>query len=228
MKKILVIILSLFLVIVLGSSFFIPKRFRFFDFVYQFFSSPSVFEQLIELKKQNSDLSNQLFALQAGYQFPKDSRYQQARVYSLYPFNTKNRLYITAGLDKGVDVGDPVMFSKTVFVGQIINVLPDKSEVITIFDPKFSLPVKIGKAGVDGLLEGGVSPEISLIDKTKQINLGDEIYSASKDILYGLIIGNIKSFKEDSTGTFFRAQISLPYTLSDLADVYVIKKSRNY
>lgn len=226
MKKILVVIAFIIgITVVVATPIFISKPGRIIDVFSQIFSLPSILDQMVQLKKDNSDLSGKLFAFQSQYSFPKDDRYEHARVFSLYPFDTKSRLYITAGYNQGVKPGDPVMFSKTVVVGQIVNITPDESEVITVFDPKFSLPVKIGKSGIDGLMEGGVSPDVGLIDKTKQVNVGDEIYSASKDLPYGLIIGTVKSVKEDSTGTFFKAQISLPYALSDVADVYVIKNS---
>jgi rod shape-determining protein MreC len=226
MKKILIIIAFISVVfLILGTPFFISKPGRIIDTFTQIFSLSSIVNQSIQLKKENNDLKNQLFALQSQYSFPSDQRYEYARVFSLYPFNAKNRIYITAGTSQGVSVGEPVMFSKTVLVGQIVSVSSDSSEVITIYDSKFSLPVKIGKAGIDGLLAGGVSPIVGLIDKTKQVNIGDNIYSASKDLSYGLVIGSVKSVKEDSTGTFFNVQIELPYVLSDIIDVYVIKNA---
>lgn len=226
MKKILIIIafiLGIFLL--LATPIFISKPGRFIDSVFQVFSLPSILDQLVQLKKDNSDLQNQIFSLQSRYSFPAEQQYQYARVFSLYPFNVKSRIYITAGTAQGIKAGEPVMFSKTVLVGQVIDTAVDSSEVITVYDSKFSLPVKIGKSGVDGLLEGGVSPNVGLINKTKQINIGDEIYSASKDLPYGLIIGSVKSVSEDSTGTFFKSQITLPYVLSDVSEVYVIRNA---
>lgn len=228
MKKILVIIAFISVIIlILATPFFISKPGRIIDVFTQVFSLPSILDQLTQLKKENSNLKGELSALQSQYSFPADQRYEPARVFSLYPFNTKNRIYITAGTSQGVGVGQPVMFSKTVLVGQIVGVALDSSEVITVYDSRFSLPVKIGKSGIDGLLTGGVSPSVGLIDKTKQVNVGDDIYSASKDLPYGLIIGTVKSVREDSTGTFFNAQIDLPYVLSDVTDVYVIKNANN-
>ncbi len=228
MKKILIIFAFISVIfLILLTPFFISKPGRIIDTFSRIFSLPSIVDQSIQLKKENDDLKNQLFALKSQYSFPIDQRYESARVFSLYPFNTKNRIYITAGTSQGISIGEPVMFSKTVLIGQVVSVASDSSEVITIYDPRFSLPVKIGKTGIDGLLTGGVSPSVGLIDKTKQVNPGDNIYSASKDVPYGLVIGLVKSVKEDSTGTFFNAQIDLPYVLSDVADVYIIKNADN-
>ncbi len=225
MKKSAVIsVLAIIILLIIATPFFISKPYGFFNSVSKIFSLPSILNEVDNLKKENSDLKGQLSALQNSYSFPSDSKYAYAKIFSLYPFNIKNRIYINLGKNDGIALGDPVVFSKTTLIGQISAVYDNSSEVITIFDPSYSLPVKIGKNGIDGLLNGGVSPQVGLIDKTKQVSAGDSIYSASKDLPYGLAIGSVKSVGEDSTGAFFNAQIDLSYALSDINDVYVIKK----
>ncbi|HPW34641.1 MAG TPA: rod shape-determining protein MreC [Candidatus Paceibacterota bacterium] len=225
MKRIFVIMAFLLgVAILIATPFFINKPGRIVDTILQIFSFPSLMDEITKLRQENGDLKSQLFAARSQYELPSvDENRVFAKVFSLYPFNTKNRMYITAGSYQGIKIGDAVMFSKNVFVGQVTNAFYDKSEVITIFDSKFTLPVKIGSKFVDGLLEGGISPEIGLIDKNKQINPGDEIVATSKDLPFGLLVGSIKSIKEDSSGSFLKAQISLPYALSDISSVSVIK-----
>lgn len=226
MRKILIVIAYVIGVMLLvATPFFVSKPGKVIDASLQIFSLPSILDQLVSLKKENSELKGRIFSMESAYNLPADSRHLYGKVFSLYPFNTKNRIYIALGSGDGVRTGQPVMFSKTVLIGQIVSVSQDASEVVTVFDPNYSLPVKIGKKAIDGLLQGGVSPEIGLIDKTKQISAGDEIYSASKDIPYGLLLGTIKSVKEDSSAAFLRAQISLPYALSDVTEIYVIKNA---
>jgi rod shape-determining protein MreC len=225
MKKILIIaIFALVLILLVATPFFITKPQRTLDAIAQIFSLPSILDEVIALKKENSELRGELVSLKNSYSLPQDPQYMHSRVFSLYPFNIKNRIYINLGGNGGIIAGQPVMFSKTVLLGQVSAVYGDSSEVITIFDPAYSLSVKIGEKGIDGLLSGGVTPEVGLIDRTKQVSTGDEIYSASKDLPYGLLIGTVKSVSEDSTGAFLKAQISLPYALSDVIDVYVIRK----
>jgi rod shape-determining protein MreC len=225
MKKILTVaIFVLVLILLVATSFFIAKPQRTLEAMVKIFSLPSILDEVVALKKENSELKGKLVSLQSSYPLPQDSQYAYARVFSLYPFNIKNRIYINLGKSGGVSTGQPVMFSKAVLLGQVSAVYADSSEAITVFDPTYSLPVKIGKNGIDGLFSGGVAPEVGLIDKTKQISAGDQIYSASKDLPYGLLIGVVKSVGEDSAGAFLKAQISLPYALSDVIDVYVIIK----
>jgi rod shape-determining protein MreC len=224
MRKILVVIAYVAgVVLLVATPFFISKPGRFVDVSLRVFSLPSILNELSALKKENSELKGKLFSLESSYLLPADGRYLYGKVFSLYPFNIKNRIYIALGSDNGVKSGQPVMFSKTVLLGQIADVSSNTSEVITIFNSNYSLPVKIGKKGIDGLLQGGVAPEIGLIDKTKQIAVGDEVFTAAKDMPYGLLVGSIKSVKEDPSVAFLKAQISLPYALSDITDVYVIK-----
>jgi rod shape-determining protein MreC len=227
MRKILIVAgFGLIFIVVVATPFFISKPGNIVDSVLKIFSLPSLINELTSLRKENSEIKGQLFALESSYQLPSDNRYLYAKVFSLYPFNVKSRIYINLGFQDGIKIGQTVMFSKTAVVGQISSVSNNSSEVITFYDSKYSLPVKIGKSGIDGLLEGGVVPEIGLIDKTKQIAVGDPIVSASKDIPYGLYIGTVKSVNEDSSGTFFQAEINLPYALSDLSEVYVIKDAK--
>ncbi len=223
-KSAVVLILVIVVFLIIATPFFFSKPYGFFNSVVKIFSLPSVLNEIENLKKENSDLKGELSAIQNSYSLPSDSKYVYAKIFSLYPFDVKNRIYINLGKNDGIALGDPVMFSKTILIGQISSIYDDSSEVITIFDPSYSLPVKIGKSGIDGLLTGGVSPQVGLIDKTKQVSVGDPIYSASKDLPYGLLIGSVKNVGEDSTGAFFKAQIDLSYALSDINNVYVVKK----
>lgn len=185
-------------------------------------SLSSVFDDNIELKKENNQLKEEMFAMHKNFVLPSENDYIGAKVYSLYPFNNKQRFYINIGYKNNLNVGDVVTFGNSVFVGEISKVSPYESEVLTVFDNDFSVAVRIGDEEVGGFMSGGVNPTIKLIDKTKQISVGDSVISASRDIPYGLLIGNISSIDEDKSGAFFNANVRLPYTLSDLRDVNVI------
>jgi len=193
----------------------------------KFFSLPSLITKNIELKKQVLDLQGELYATRKSFVFPSAERYKEASVFSLYPFHTKSLLYITLGEQDGVYVGDAVTFSKTALIGQITRVRAHKSEVTTLFDPNFSLPVHIGESQVEGLLQGGVNPTIHLIDKTKNVKRGDQIVSAWKDIPYGLVIGHVAGVNVDESGAFLQATMTLPYSLNDVRNVFVISSDED-
>lgn len=222
-KSFFYIIIIAILLIGLVSSFFIPKANNFWSDFSKVFSLRSLVDENISLRQKNQDLENQYLGVAQNIIFPADENYFEAKVFSSYPFNIKNRIYINLGKDEGVVVGDAVTFSKTVLVGIVSNLKNHQSEVMTVFDPKFSLPVRIGNGEVDGLLQGGLTPKITLIDKTKKVSPDDGIVSASKDIAYGLSLGKVKLVREDSSGAFLEAVVDLPYSLSDIRSVFVIR-----
>lgn len=175
------------------------------------------------LKKLYEDLKNKYVLLeqaQTGGELASPSL-DRVNVFSSYPFNTKNRIYIDRGVHDGIKNGQFVLFSERVLLGFVTQVRGDVSEVMTIFDPSFSIPVRIGASHVDGLLQGGVTPTITLIDKAKHIESGDVVISATKDALYGLTLGSISDVSEDSLGAFFEAKISIPYSINDVHNVYI-------
>ncbi|KKS83101.1 MAG: Cell shape-determining protein MreC [Candidatus Wolfebacteria bacterium GW2011_GWC1_43_10] len=220
--KTLVVVIFTVLVALALSDFFVPASLGPENFLTNFFKVSSLMEENIGLRKANLDLQNRLIQSTDNRYQLTDSRYLAAKVFSLYPFNVRSRIYLNIGSEDGVAVGNSVMFSETVFVGTISNVWREVGEASTIFDPDFSLPVRIGEKEIDGLLEGGLSPKIALVDRTKTISPGDAIVSASKDMPYGLFLGKVKVVREDISGAFWEALLDLPYTLGDLRDVLVL------
>lgn len=217
------IVLIVLCVLIFGTGFFIARPSggiaHFFKILIRI---TSLDRENAELRRQVIDLKNTLSSIEHNIALPVDAAYLWAKVFALYPFNTKNRLYITVGEDQGARPGQAVTFSKTTLVGTIMRTHSDQSEVVTIYDPTFSIPVKIGANEVSGLLYGGVSPRIGLIDKTKHIGADDRIVSASKDVPYGLFIGSVGVVSEDSAGAFFEATVNVPYVLKDINTVFVI------
>ena len=151
-----------------------------------------------------------------------DSKGITAKVFSLYPFNTKQRIYIDKGSEDGVEKGDGVVVLDALLIGEVSKVFSHTSEVITLFDSQFSLPVRIGEREVDALFKGGVSPSLSLIDKSKTIQHNDLIFSADRSFPYGLSIGYIGTIAEDSSGAFLTSSVFIPYNLNDVRDVVVL------
>ncbi len=215
-----IILIGLVLVIV------IPVGFRYFfslSSTYKLLNSDSLIEENILLKKENLDLKAEIYSMRESFVLPAKNNLLEAKVYSVYPFNTKQRLFISVGELDGVKVNDAVLFSESSFVGKVVSLSNHRSEVITIFDPEFSMPVRIGDKEVDALLNGGVNPYIKLIDKNNKISIGDKVVSSSKNFPYGLILGSISSIKNDSSGAFSQSNISLPYSISDIRNVFVVK-----
>lgn len=204
----------------------IPAGFRYLFSLtktYKLLNSDSLIEENISLKKENLDLKAEIYSMRKSFVLPAKNNLLETKVYSVYPFNTKQRLFISVGETDGVEVNDAVLFSESSFIGKVINVSNHKSEVMTIFDPDFSMPVRIGSDEIDALLNGGVNPYIKLIDKNNKISIGDKVVSSSKNFPYGLILGSISSIKNDSSGAFSQSNISLPYSIGDVRNVFVVR-----
>ena len=138
-----------------------------------------------------------------------------ADVYSRYPFNFKNELLADAGTKDGVKNGGAAIF-EGMLVGKIIEVKDETAIIQTVFDPGFSLPVRIGKSKTDALLVGGVEPKLTMIPKNADITPGDLVYSASADFEYGLLLGTAGTPAISGTNVFSEAPLILGYNPSDI------------
>lgn len=220
-KFIIILICVLIGTSVFATSVFIKKPNFLLGQIQGIFSSVSLDDQR-KLIQENEDLKNKLYAEQhAIIVTPQETI--QAKVFSLYPFNTKNRLFIDKGTQDGIRVGSGALFSSRVFIGQVQTATKTTGEITTVFDGGISVPVRIGSEEVNGLLQGGVTPKITLIDKAKKVHTGDVVITATKDVPYGLTVGTIREVHEDSLGAFLEATIELPYTINDLRTILVIR-----
>ena len=222
MKRILLWIAGISFLIFLGTGTVVYRTPFFVADMVSVLSFRSHVQDRIALYQEVATLRAELYAARRGYVLPELDMYRAAKVFSLYPFEQKHILFLSLGAEGGVQEGAGVLFSDHVLLGYITDVRAHQSEAITVFDPSFSLPVRIGEQEVEGLLEGGARPVVSLVDKTQSIYSGDTIVSASRDFPYGLLIGSVTSVREDASGAFFEAVVDLPYTLQDLRDVLIL------
>ncbi|TSC60179.1 MAG: Uncharacterized protein LiPW15_57 [Parcubacteria group bacterium LiPW_15] len=138
-----------------------------------------------------------------------------ADVYSRYPFNFKNELLADAGASDNVKNGGAAIFDG-VLIGKIIEVKDRTAVIQTVFDPSFSLPVRIGKSKTDALLIGGVEPRLTMIPKNADIAPGDLVYSASANFEYGLLVGTAGTPTISGTNVFSEAPLILGYNPLDI------------
>ena len=179
-------------------------------------------QDTMALRARIAALEQQLLAAQT-HTASTTSASTTAKVFSVYPFNAKNRIFITAGSAQGVSVGDAVVGQGNVFVGRVVTVYRNASEVMTVFDQNFSMSVRVGPGEVDGSLQGGVTPRIvyAYAEKAQNIQTGDTIVSADKAYPYGLVVGTVQSFQEDRSGSFFDSDVQTPYAVKDLRTVFI-------
>jgi len=225
MKKYLIGLI--FLMMLFGAVFFgkviVRKPYALMGAISEMFSVRSVIDEQTKLRKENADLRAQLLAATLGYVLPQRQSLMEAKVFSVNPFNVKNRIFIDKGSRDGVTKGAPVLFSDSVLLGYVGRINESQSEVVTVFDPAFSLAVRIGENEIDGLLEGGVNPRVGLIDRQKDVRASDSVYAASSQVPYGLLIGFVQEVAVDDSNAFLQASLELPYALLDVRDVFIVR-----
>ncbi|MDP3880673.1 MAG: rod shape-determining protein MreC [bacterium] len=185
----------------------------------------SLVENINSLNNENQSLQAQILALkeQASILEFEGQSYIRVRSYSNYPFNNKNQILIAAGSASGLRQGQAVLFQPGIFIGEVDKVDEKRAEIRTIFDFNWELPVKIGEEKVDGLLIGGHTPTVTLISKSKNIQLGDPITLASPNFPIGLTVGVVNEVLKDRDDLFQEVKLRFPYNPAEINYLYIPK-----
>ena len=184
------------------------------------FTRADIYGELSGLSRENRDLRARVLALSAGIG-PDNPGYSSVKVLLVYPFNNKSRVTVAAGTEAGVKEGAAARVSENIYLGLVTRAGGTWSEVTTVFDENRKLPVKIGETGVAGLLQGGAALTVGLIGKSQRIKPGDVVYTASRDLPFGLVVGEVTSVRESQTDSFLEAEVTAPYDPRDLNDVLI-------
>ena len=205
-------------------SYSVNKAFFSLKFVGSFLKADGLETENQELRVQNEALKTEL--LKAGFKGQSGwlgaYQYQTARVYSTYPFNFRHLLTIDRGVDSDFTINMPVLIKGGLLLGQIQQISAKYSVIKTIFDPSWEMPVKIGVSGVDGLLTGGPSPNISLIDKKRNLQVGDSVYSSGVGFSYGTAVGSVGKLFPSEGELVKKAELALPYQRDSFSEVSVV------
>ncbi len=177
------------------------------------------------LRIEKENLQAQLAKLQnIQAELPKKpANFIRAMVYSRYPLNFKNEFLVDIGKNEGVVQGAAVVFGG-LLIGKIEEVFDDTALVLSVFDSRFEVPVRVGSAGVDALLEGGSLPRATLIPLKAGIVAGDIVYSASADFPYALPIATIGDMTISADQLFRQAALNFAYDINGIQTVFVAKK----
>lgn len=176
------------------------------------------------LRQENAALKARIGGLEALPTLVQKEReaYVSAKIFSSYPFNNRNEIVINAGGDAGILVGMPVTLGGTILVGTVVRVSDGSSVVQTVFDPNWSLAVRIGRNETDGLMRGGQTPRVTMIDKEKEVREGEDIFSASELYPYGLRVGGLGKPVDSTLSTLEEAPVKFDYDLSNVRELQII------
>ncbi len=233
-RAILLILAIGSVIFILGQLFFVPKTYVNSaivaaitapgTLVKSLTSTHAIVEQLTRLQLENQSLRGQLFAAEnrPGITKERSMRLLSAETYSTYPLNNTGTLFIGAGSAEGVAIGMPVLAARGIFLGEIMSVGEHSSQVRTLYDAGWELPVKIGPHRVDSLLVGGHEPRLTLISKKRPIEHDMLVYSASREHGGGLLLGAVSNPSDSDKGLFQEGRLQLPYLISDTHSVLVV------
>lgn len=181
------------------------------------------FDENLHLKQENENLKAQIQLLKVnGQKSEVNNNFITAKVFSTYPFNVKNTITINAGEKQGIKKSMVATVGENILLGQVTDVFENFSVIQTIFDPDWQLPVRIGKEEINGLFKGGNEPKVILIEKEKEIQINDIVYSASQEFPYGLKVGEVVEIKETVAGVFKEAVLKMPFNVGELREVKII------
>ena len=172
-----------------------------------------------DLQLENEVLKAQIWDLTDRVKIEK-GKYLVGRIHSSYPFNNKDLLSVDIGENQGVKKFMPATIGGHLLVGQVINVFKNYSLVRTIFSPDWELPVRIGEQKVPALLIGGPNLKLEMISNDQKVNEKEAVFAASKDLPFGLKIGELINTQSDSaTGVFKEANVKLGYDINTLTQL---------
>jgi rod shape-determining protein MreC len=181
-------------------------------------------EDAASLTAQNEVLAAELAQVKSmTVQMPNvASNTIRAMAYSRYPLNFKDQILVNAGTNQGVALGKAVLF-QGVLVGIVQKIFPDDALVTTIFDPTFKMPVRVGNAGVDALLQGGANPQAVSIAKNAKIGIGDIVVAAGPGVPYGIPIARVAGIAASSNDLFNQATLDFAYDINTIETVAIEK-----
>lgn len=170
-------------------------------------------------KALEGEIEKLLFIKEATLHF--NPQFLSAPVFSSYPFNSKKEITIAAGEVNGLKPKMAVL-ADGFFLGIVVRVYKNYSTVKTVFDLSFEMPVKIGQDGIAGLMKGGALPKVELIPRESSVKNGDGVYSASAEVPFGLLMGDLGELAAERGDVWIDAPLKIPYDVKGLKAVSVI------
>lgn len=142
--------------------------------------------------------------------------------------NFSKEIIINQGEELGLVIGDSVIGPGKSLVGEIKEIMTNKSFVRVINDSEFRAAVFVGSNQMaEAIFKGqGINqPSLEMLPTTVDVSVGDLIFTSGLDQKFprGLILGKIKNIKKINGETFQDVEIELAFNWNELRQVLVIK-----
>lgn len=135
---------------------------------------------------------------------------------------------ISRGKKDGLAPGMAVLHPKGV-VGQVIEVLEDRSDVLLLTDQASGIDVFDQRSRVRGILRGSRYDELRFeyVPNTEDLQVGDEIVTSGLDGVYpkGIPVGVVSSVKKGKAQLFLSAAVKPHVDVSRLEEVAVVLRA---
>ncbi|MFA7677146.1 MAG: rod shape-determining protein MreC [Candidatus Omnitrophota bacterium] len=146
-----------------------------------------------------------------------------SEIIAFSPSDWHRQALLNAGSAKGVNEGAFVLDQEGNFVGKIIGVKENFSELLLVNDPDFNLPVIIGAKGV-GMLKGDFSgAKILYIDNDDEINVGDHVLVNMPSHGTTLKIGSVKKIQKNNNDLFWEVDVGLFMRTVYFKRIFIVK-----
>lgn len=138
---------------------------------------------------------------------------------------------IDRGTQHGIQKNMAVVTARGL-VGVVTDAGPISSKVELILDPRISVGALVQRSRVAGIVEGNpentIQPHLVHIPRNEDIAEDDVIVTSGFGGIYpkGIVIGKIRSIRNDSTGLLHLADVETAVDFQRLEDVAVIVASR--
>lgn len=146
-----------------------------------------------------------------------------ASVYSQYPFNDRNFIFLNRGLEDGIKLKAPVFGLEGELIGGVNNVDRTRAQVETFWSPTWKSAVYVGEKKSKAVLRGGESPILEFLPKNSGVKIGDAVYNASPEFPLYAPIGKVSKILNDDQNPWFGAEIELLVNVDSLREVWVFK-----
>lgn len=187
-----------------------------------FFTASSSAATVQALSIENAGLRAALVAASASSTLVGRYHYRVGQVYSRYPYNDKGMLVVNVGSAEGIRPGMPVMAGEGVLLGRVASVERTESEVQTIFSPDWKSTVEVGTSSVKAVLEGGITPTLSLIPKEAMIADGAAVTNLSPEYPFGASLGSAVGVEAVPNDVWQKADVATPFKLETVTNVLIV------
>lgn len=146
-----------------------------------------------------------------------------AGVYSRYPFNNRDFIFLNRGSEDGVAVNSPVFGARGELLGIVREISRTRSQAETFWSPSWKSAVYVGDKKTKAVLRGGEIPVLEFLPKDSGVKAGDLVYNASPDFPLYAPIGKISKVSGGDQNPWFSGELEPFSEPGSLREIWILK-----